>query len=38
MNETPPFRIFLWINETKNYTKSDELQGQVAVYYKGLHF
>ena len=34
MNETPPFRIFLWINETKDYKKSD---GQVAVNYKGLH-
>ena len=34
MTETPPFRIFLCINETKNYTKSE---GQVVINYKGLH-
>ena len=34
MTETPPFRIFLWINETENYTKPE---GQVVINYKGLH-
>ena len=33
MNETPPFKIIFWINETENYTKS---QGQDVVNYKGL--
>ena len=34
MNDTPPFEITFWVNETENYTKSERPR---FCKYKGLH-